>query len=97
MTYDQTPTHLWNSPVKYPFLFEYPLNFHPFLIIRFAIREILALTLSHLTLHQVLHGLVQEALSLFSVAGAVDLVSGREEISELLKLDHCIDLVIPRG
>ncbi|XP_037091518.1 delta-1-pyrroline-5-carboxylate synthase-like isoform X2 [Pollicipes pollicipes] len=41
--------------------------------------------------------LVKEALSTVGAKNAVGLVSGREEISDLLQLDDCIDLVIPRG
>jgi len=44
-----------------------------------------------------LHSLVVEALETEGVAGAIELVQGRDQISELLKLDKQIDLVVPRG
>ena len=44
-----------------------------------------------------LHSLVCEALGTQGVDGAIELVSGRDEIAELLKLDKHIDLVVPRG
>lgn len=47
--------------------------------------------------NECLHRLVQEALSMYVPRGAVGLVDGREEVSELLALDRKIDLVIPRG
>lgn len=47
--------------------------------------------------NEYLMSLVKEALSTVGATSAVGLVSGRDEISELLQLDDCIDLVIPRG
>lgn len=40
---------------------------------------------------------VQEAVSLYAPPAAVQLVSTREAVSDLLKLEEIIDLVIPRG
>ena len=39
----------------------------------------------------------REALGLFGCADAISLVSGRDEVDDLLKLDNYIDLIIPRG
>ncbi|XP_067345222.1 delta-1-pyrroline-5-carboxylate synthase isoform X1 [Channa argus] len=47
--------------------------------------------------NRVLHQLNQEALSLHGVREAVQLVSTREEIEDLCRLDKMIDLIIPRG
>lgn len=44
-----------------------------------------------------LHELVREALAPVGCAEAVALVSTREDVEELLTLEDCIDLVIPRG
>ena len=46
----------------------------------------------------VLHGLIADVLEEYGVGReAVSLVESRSDVSELLKLDDCIDLVIPRG
>ncbi|XP_019938222.1 delta-1-pyrroline-5-carboxylate synthase isoform X2 [Paralichthys olivaceus] len=47
--------------------------------------------------NRVLHELTQEALSLHGVREAVQLVSTREEVEDLCRLDKIIDLIIPRG
>ncbi|CAB1454071.1 unnamed protein product [Pleuronectes platessa] len=47
--------------------------------------------------NRVLHELTQEALSLHGVKEAVQLVSTREEVEDLCRLDKIIDLIIPRG
>ncbi|XP_056285628.1 delta-1-pyrroline-5-carboxylate synthase [Pseudoliparis swirei] len=47
--------------------------------------------------NRVLHQLTQEALSLHGVKEAVQLVSTREEVEDLCRLDKMIDLIIPRG
>ncbi|XP_034414510.1 delta-1-pyrroline-5-carboxylate synthase isoform X2 [Cyclopterus lumpus] len=47
--------------------------------------------------NRVLHQLTQEALSLHGVREAVQLVSTREEVEDLCRLDKMIDLIIPRG
>ena len=47
--------------------------------------------------NRVLIRLVNEALGRYGCADAITLVSGRNEVSELLKLDNYIDLIIPRG
>ncbi|XP_029465916.1 delta-1-pyrroline-5-carboxylate synthase isoform X2 [Rhinatrema bivittatum] len=47
--------------------------------------------------NQILHRLTQEALSLHGVRDAVQLVSTREEVEDLCRLDKLIDLIIPRG
>ena len=47
--------------------------------------------------NRVLMRLVNEALGRYGCADAITLVSGRNEVSELLKLDEYIDLIIPRG
>ena len=39
---------------------------------------------------------VQEALGRYGCADSISLVSGRNEVSDLLKLDQYIDLIIPR-
>ncbi|XP_068439359.1 delta-1-pyrroline-5-carboxylate synthase isoform X1 [Clinocottus analis] len=47
--------------------------------------------------NRVLHQLTQEALSMHGVGEAVQLVSTREEVEDLCRLDKMIDLIIPRG
>ncbi|KAM9336690.1 delta-1-pyrroline-5-carboxylate synthase [Symphorus nematophorus] len=47
--------------------------------------------------NRVLHQLTQEALSMHGVTEAVQLVSTREEVADLCRLDKMIDLIIPRG
>ncbi|XP_033975691.1 delta-1-pyrroline-5-carboxylate synthase isoform X2 [Trematomus bernacchii] len=47
--------------------------------------------------NRVLHQLTQEALSMHGVKEAVQLVSTREEVEDLCRLDKMIDLIIPRG
>ncbi|XP_049916472.1 delta-1-pyrroline-5-carboxylate synthase isoform X1 [Epinephelus moara] len=47
--------------------------------------------------NRVLHQLTQEALSMHGVSEAVQLVSTREEVEDLCRLDKMIDLIIPRG
>jgi len=47
--------------------------------------------------NKVLFSLVQRALELYCPPTAIQLISNREEVSELLKMDQFIDLVIPRG
>ncbi|XP_040923127.1 delta-1-pyrroline-5-carboxylate synthase isoform X3 [Toxotes jaculatrix] len=47
--------------------------------------------------NRVLHQLTQEALSMHGVREAVQLVSTREEVEDLCRLDKVIDLIIPRG
>ncbi|XP_035514538.1 delta-1-pyrroline-5-carboxylate synthase [Morone saxatilis] len=47
--------------------------------------------------NRVLHELTQEALSMHGVKEAVQLVSTREEVEDLCRLDKMIDLIIPRG
>ncbi|XP_076616122.1 delta-1-pyrroline-5-carboxylate synthase isoform X3 [Chaetodon auriga] len=47
--------------------------------------------------NRVLHQLTQEALFLHGVREAVQLVSTREEVEDLCRLDKMIDLIIPRG
>ncbi|XP_056277477.1 delta-1-pyrroline-5-carboxylate synthase-like [Pseudoliparis swirei] len=47
--------------------------------------------------NRILHQLTQEALSSHGVADAVQLVSTREEVEDLCRLDKLIDLIIPRG
>ncbi|XP_048584546.1 delta-1-pyrroline-5-carboxylate synthase isoform X2 [Nematostella vectensis] len=44
-----------------------------------------------------LHSLVQEALELHASPEAVSLISTRDQVGDLLKLEGLIDLVIPRG
>ena len=41
--------------------------------------------------------LVTEALGRYGCADAISLVSSRDDVSDLLKLDDYIDLIIPRG
>lgn len=47
--------------------------------------------------NKVLMDLVRESLATVGAAGAVSLVTKRDDISDLLKLEDDIDLVIPRG
>uniref|UniRef100_A0A8C6UAD9 Delta-1-pyrroline-5-carboxylate synthase n=1 Tax=Neogobius melanostomus TaxID=47308 RepID=A0A8C6UAD9_9GOBI len=47
--------------------------------------------------NKILHQLVQEALSLHGVSDAVQLISTREEVEDLCRLDKMIDLIVPRG
>ncbi|XP_072312811.1 delta-1-pyrroline-5-carboxylate synthase [Eucyclogobius newberryi] len=47
--------------------------------------------------NHVLHQLTQEALAIHGVKEAVQLVSTREEVEDLCRLDKLIDLIIPRG
>lgn len=47
--------------------------------------------------NRILHQLTQEALSIHGVKDAVQLVSRREEVEDLCRLDKLIDLIIPRG
>ncbi|TWW78168.1 Delta-1-pyrroline-5-carboxylate synthase [Takifugu flavidus] len=47
--------------------------------------------------NKILHQLTQEALSMHGVADAIQLVSTREEVEDLCRLDKLIDLIIPRG
>ncbi|XP_077351250.1 delta-1-pyrroline-5-carboxylate synthase isoform X1 [Festucalex cinctus] len=47
--------------------------------------------------NRILHQLTQEALSIHGVADAIQLVSTREEVEDLCRLDKIIDLIIPRG
>ncbi|KAM8837480.1 delta-1-pyrroline-5-carboxylate synthase isoform 2-T2 [Spinachia spinachia] len=47
--------------------------------------------------NRILHQLTQQALSMHGVAEAVQLVSTREDVEDLCRLDKMIDLIIPRG
>ncbi|XP_028325328.1 delta-1-pyrroline-5-carboxylate synthase-like isoform X2 [Gouania willdenowi] len=47
--------------------------------------------------NRILHQLTQEALSIHGVSDAIQLVSTREEVEDLCRLDKLIDLIIPRG
>uniref|UniRef100_A0A8C2XUQ2 Delta-1-pyrroline-5-carboxylate synthase n=1 Tax=Cyclopterus lumpus TaxID=8103 RepID=A0A8C2XUQ2_CYCLU len=47
--------------------------------------------------NRILHQLTQEALSSHGVTDAIQLVSTREEVEDLCRLDKLIDLIIPRG
>ena len=47
--------------------------------------------------NKILMKLVKDALGRYGCADSIDLVSGRNEVSDLLKLDQYIDLIIPRG
>merc|ERR1740116_581995 len=47
--------------------------------------------------NKALMGLVTEALGRHGCSDAISLVSGRDEVADLLKLDSYIDLIIPRG
>lgn len=47
--------------------------------------------------NQVLHRLVQDALAPVRCGQAIELISCREDVKDLLELGDCVDLVIPRG
>ncbi|XP_066522173.1 delta-1-pyrroline-5-carboxylate synthase isoform X2 [Hoplias malabaricus] len=47
--------------------------------------------------NRILHELAQEALSVHGVKDAIQLVSTREEVEDLCRLEKMIDLIIPRG
>ncbi|KAL0984195.1 hypothetical protein UPYG_G00138360 [Umbra pygmaea] len=47
--------------------------------------------------NRILHQLIQEVLDIKGVKEAVQLVSTREEVEDLCRLDKMIDLIIPRG
>lgn len=47
--------------------------------------------------NKILHQLTQEALSVHGIQEAIQLVSTREEVEDLCRLDKLIDLIIPRG
>uniref|UniRef100_A0A8C6Q2M1 Aldehyde dehydrogenase 18 family, member A1 n=1 Tax=Nothobranchius furzeri TaxID=105023 RepID=A0A8C6Q2M1_NOTFU len=47
--------------------------------------------------NRVLHQLAQEALSVHGVREAVQMVSTREDVADLCRLDKMVDLIIPRG
>ncbi|XP_076855556.1 delta-1-pyrroline-5-carboxylate synthase isoform X2 [Brachyhypopomus gauderio] len=47
--------------------------------------------------NRVLHELAQDALSIHGVRDAIQLVSTREEVEDLCRLEGMIDLIIPRG
>uniref|UniRef100_A0AAQ4PJP8 Aldehyde dehydrogenase 18 family, member A1 n=1 Tax=Gasterosteus aculeatus aculeatus TaxID=481459 RepID=A0AAQ4PJP8_GASAC len=47
--------------------------------------------------NRILHQLAQQALSVHGVGEAVQLVSTREDVEDLCRLDKMIDLIIPRG
>jgi len=47
--------------------------------------------------NKVLMRIVNEALGRYGCSDAISLVSGRDEVADLLKLDKYIDLIIPRG
>jgi len=47
--------------------------------------------------NNVLMSIVHKALSQYGCADAISMVSGREAVGDLLKMDEYIDLVIPRG
>ncbi|XP_017339746.2 delta-1-pyrroline-5-carboxylate synthase isoform X2 [Ictalurus punctatus] len=47
--------------------------------------------------NHVLHELAQEALSIHGIRDAIQLVSTREEVEDLCRLEKMIDLIIPRG
>merc|ERR1711884_536872 len=49
------------------------------------------------TTNEILMKIVHEALGSYGCADAIAMVSGREAVSDLLKMDEYIDLVIPRG
>ena len=54
-------------------------------------------TRSNALLHSIIADTIESASGGRVGRGAVSLVSGRDSIPSLLKLDDCIDLVIPRG
>ncbi|KAK7122484.1 hypothetical protein R3I94_019560 [Phoxinus phoxinus] len=47
--------------------------------------------------NRIMHELAQEALSIHAVKDAIQLVSTREEVEDLCRLEKMIDLIIPRG
>ena len=47
--------------------------------------------------NKILIRIVKEALGRYGCSDAISLVSGRDEVADLLKLDQYIDLIIPRG
>ncbi|XP_058508411.1 delta-1-pyrroline-5-carboxylate synthase-like [Solea solea] len=47
--------------------------------------------------NKILHQLTQEALSIHGVTDAIHLVSTREEVEDLCRLEKMIDLIVPRG
>uniref|UniRef100_A0A8B9JJB1 Delta-1-pyrroline-5-carboxylate synthase n=1 Tax=Astyanax mexicanus TaxID=7994 RepID=A0A8B9JJB1_ASTMX len=47
--------------------------------------------------NRILHEVAQEALSMHGVKDAIQLVSTREEVEDLCRLEKMIDLIIPRG
>ncbi|XP_036428542.1 delta-1-pyrroline-5-carboxylate synthase isoform X3 [Colossoma macropomum] len=47
--------------------------------------------------NRILHELAQEALSVHNIKDAIQLVSTREEVEDLCRLEKMIDLIIPRG
>ncbi|KAL2102503.1 hypothetical protein ACEWY4_001671 [Coilia grayii] len=47
--------------------------------------------------NRILHEIAQEALSIHGVKDAIQLVSTREEVEDLCRLEKMIDLIIPRG
>nr|XP_061807586.1 delta-1-pyrroline-5-carboxylate synthase-like [Nerophis lumbriciformis] len=47
--------------------------------------------------NRVLYGITQEALAVHDVTEAVQMVSTREEVWDLCRLDKMIDLIVPRG
>ncbi|KAG7257008.1 hypothetical protein CRUP_007056, partial [Coryphaenoides rupestris] len=47
--------------------------------------------------NRLLHHISQEALQLHGVGKALQLVSTREEVADLCRLDRMVDLIIPRG
>jgi len=47
--------------------------------------------------NRVLMRLVTESLGLYGCSDSISLVSGRDEVADLVKMDNYIDLIIPRG
>ncbi|XP_062374288.1 delta-1-pyrroline-5-carboxylate synthase isoform X4 [Sardina pilchardus] len=47
--------------------------------------------------NRILHEIAQEALALHGVKDAIQLVSTREDVEDLCRLEKMIDLIIPRG